>query len=142
MLEFLNSVRLYSCRVQTQSVSFDRSLVLDEDSAVNIALQSDISDNDENLPTKTKLNFSIITNAEGEDGSVVFEVKLGLEYQFHVMDVDCYKSMSNQDQLTLCSNLVYLDARRRLMAIFSSAGMTGLRIPLSLAKFQGDAAEP
>jgi len=139
MLEFLNCVSLYSAIPKIQKVNFDRELIAENEAEINMAIKTDIAENTEDSPpSKVKFTFSVNAVALAEDDTLIFEAILEVEYFFRIVDLEVYNSITDKDQLNLCANLTFLDFRRRLITILSGVGMSGIKMPLSFMKFNGD----
>lgn len=137
MLKFLKCVQLYSSSPKKQIVTFDREVVADEETDLNLSFKTDISEDDKKKPTKAKLTFGVTAQSQAEEGEKpAFNALIEVEYFFKIKDLETYSSLSDDEQLDLCSSLVFLDFRRRMMTLFEGIGLEGVKLPLSLQKLQ------
>ncbi|HGE8334241.1 TPA: hypothetical protein ACGD5E_000313 [Serratia marcescens] len=139
MLKFVKCVQLYSAVPKKHMVTFDRDIVTEEDNDLSLSFKTDISEDNKKKPKKTKLTFGVIAKSQQAEGTKpAFSALIEIDYLFHVKDLETYMSLSDDEQLDLCSSLVFLDFRRRIINSFSSVGLQGVKLPLSLHALQED----
>lgn len=134
MINTLNCVKLHSMRPNRHQVDF----VLDElsirEGDALLKIQTDLSQGtDANDSEKCKLTFMAKVEIKDEDGgSPLFNLSFGVDYFFDIVNSDIFNSLSDDNQVSLCSSLVYMDYRRRLLLVLSIVGMNSIKLPLSL----------
>lgn len=137
MLKFLKCVQLYTAVPKKHMVTFDRDNVIEEDNDLSLSFKTDISEDNKKKPTKVKLTFGVIAQSQHKEGSKpAFSALIEFDYLFKINDMKTYSSLNDDEQLDLCSSLVFLDFRRRIINSFSNAGIQGVKLPLSLQKLQ------
>ncbi len=134
MINILNSVRLRSIVPKSQVINFDRDKVEQSEAEVKMEVSTNLakSDDDEGI---CKLEFSVKAEAKNIDGSIIFQIVMFNDYFFDIADREVFDNLTDEESCKLCSNLVYLDFRRRLIVSMSNLGMQGIKMPYSLKDF-------
>ncbi|HHR6140840.1 TPA: hypothetical protein ACS72N_001117 [Providencia alcalifaciens] len=147
-MSVFSSVLLDSITVNSVHIHFDKPDINIAKAAFKIEVQTIFEDSEDENAKFCNLNFSAtvtgkLTDDAGEpDFDQVeheFNVTTSIDYSFEIVDRDSFSSLEENKRSELCSNLVYLDFRRRVIMNVSSIGITNFRIPLSLSKLQKNA---
>jgi len=132
MINLIHSIKLRSMLPNTTKINFDRKKAPKGEADVQLTIQADFSDKQEDDAKLCKLTFSANAKAmrDGEDTFV--DIEFSVDYLFDIVDEESYSKLSDSDKACLSSNLVYMDYRRKLLAAMSVAGMSTVKLPLSL----------
>jgi preprotein translocase subunit SecB len=134
MIDILNSVSLRSIIPKSQTINFDRDRVEESEAEVKMEVSTVLAKSD-NTENSCKLEFSVKAEAKNNDDSIIFQIVIVSDYFFEIVDRTVFDGLSDEESCKLCSNLVYLDFRRRLIISMTNLGMQGIKIPYSLKDF-------
>lgn len=138
LLKSIDSIQLSSSVPKVHEVFFDRDLIAGSEAEIKIELQTEFCQDDDENPKKLKLTFQVISYAQKDEDTFSFKSKIEVDYHFKIVDIEAYNEMDRESCISLCANITFLDFRRRLVSVYSSIGMQGVKLPMSLAKFSGD----
>lgn len=135
----------------TNNVNFQRDKNVDENVALGFNIQSILS---ENVSDKDECKLTFMCDVKGinkpidelsdidpEHYEFDFTIDLAVDYFFKITDRDAFEKLSEQDVNEYCSNVVYLDFRRKIIMLVSSIGIGNFRMPLSLSQLKRDDEE-
>lgn len=135
----------------TNNINFQRDDNTDENVALGFNIQSILS---ENTMDKDECKLTFMCDVKGinkpidelsdidpENYEFDFSIDLAVDYFFKIVDRDEFDKLSEQDINEYCSNIAYLDFRRKVLMSVSSIGIGNFRMPLSLSQLKRDDEE-
>lgn len=138
MLNIIASIQLYSAVPKVQEILFDRTLVKDNEAELKIELQTEFRLDDDDNPSRAKLTYESVTYCQHDEEKFSFKGKIAIDYNFRIVDLENFRKMSEEECIALCSNITFIDFRRRLLNIYSGIGMSNIKLPMSFGKFTSD----
>lgn len=140
MINLLSCVQLKKIYPNRHQINFILEDLEPGKGDVHLGIQTTLSDKTTSTTIEScKLTFIAKIEIKNEDNnSTLLDLVFGADYIFDVVNSDLYESLSEDHQTALCSNLVYLDFRRRMLAALSCVGIVSLKLPLSLHELEVD----
>lgn len=137
MINVLNSIKLRGAVPNTYKVDFTRDAMSQEDADISLSIKTELSES-ETEPERIKLSLEVIAEARNSEDKIIFSMHLIHDYFFEIVDKENYLSITQEDRAALCASLCYLDFRRKITNAMVSAGLSGVKLPLSLQELQSD----
>lgn len=137
MINILNSIKLRGVVPHTYKVDFNRDAMSQDDADISLSIRTELNDS-ETEPERLKLSFEVVAEARDTDEKVIFNMHLINDYLFEIVDKEPYFSIISEERAALCASICYLDFRKRIINAMFSAGLAGVKLPLSLQDLQAD----
>ncbi len=138
MKKSFKSIQLSSISPQKVTVSFDRDdLPKESEITINMSIKGELFDE----AGESKNNCKLLCNAKAvgigndEKHTTVFNIELSVEYAFNIIDSELFFKENDDDRVSLCSAITFLDFRSRLVRALGSIGLGSLKIPLNAEQF-------
>ncbi|HGM6837276.1 TPA: hypothetical protein ACKP7D_001006 [Serratia marcescens] len=132
MINSINSVKLRSILPNKTHIEFDRENVSSGDADVKLTIQADFSDKKSTEDKLCKLTLSATAEAVNDKDVTFAELTFTVDYIFDIVDKESYGKLSDDEKTCICSNLAYMDYRRKLLTAMSTVAMSSIKLPLSL----------
>lgn len=137
MINVLNSIKLRGSQPNTYIIDFKKENVSQEDSDISLAISTILNDSKDD-PERLKLTFEVKTEARDDKDAIIFSMNLKCDYLFEIVNREEYFSLAENDRSALCASFCFIDFRRKILTAFANAGISGVKIPLSLLDLQGE----
>lgn len=137
MINILNSIKLRGTVPSTYKVDFTRESMKEDDADISLSIKTELSDSSSD-PERIKLSLGVIADARDAEDKVIFSMHLIHDYFFEVIDKESYLSITDEERAALCASICYLDFRRKIINAMVSAGLSGVKLPLSLQDHKTD----